>query len=277
MFTPMAALLRQVPLFASLGNHEYVTNQGQPYLDNFYLPANNPAGTERYYSFDWGPVHFVALDSNCAVGLSSSDRCTLAEQKSWVAQDLAATRQPWKVAFFHHPPWSSGEHGSQLTMRRQFGPLFEQYGVDVVLTGHDHNYERSKPMKGEGVAASGTRGVVYLVVGSGGASLRPFPAAQPSWTAYRNNSDVGYLDVTVNGGTLVAQFLTPSGTVRDGFTLTKAVTASVAEPSPGVSGLGTPPGPVDDPAHAPAGLRFEKALPPADSPESVADDDVQAY
>ncbi len=135
MFTPMAALLRQVPLFPSLGNHEYVTNQGQPYLDNFYLPANNPAGTERYYSFDWGPVHFVALDSNCAIGLASPDRCTLAAQKSWVAQDLAATRQPWKVVFFHHPPWSSGEHGSQLTMRREFGPLFEQYGVDLVLTG----------------------------------------------------------------------------------------------------------------------------------------------
>ena len=124
-----------MPLFPTPGNHEYVTNQGQPYLDNFYLPANNPEGTERYYSFDWGPVHFVSLDSNCAIGLASPDRCTLAAQKSWVAQDLAATQRPWKVAFFHHPPWSSGEHGSQLTMRREFGPLFEQYGVDLVLTG----------------------------------------------------------------------------------------------------------------------------------------------
>lgn len=272
MFTPMAALLRQVPLFPSPGNHEYVTNQGQPYLDNFYLPANNPAGTERYYSFDWGPVHFVALDSNCAIGLASSDRCTLAAQKSWVAQDLAATRQPWKVAFFHHPPWSSGEHGSQLTMRREFGPLFEQYGVDLVLTGHDHNYERSKPMKGDAVASSGTRGITYVVVGSGGANLRTFPSSQPSWTAYRNNTDAGYLEVTVSGGTLAARFYNSSGTLKDSFTLSKTVTASV-ERSEGVSAaeLETPPGPVDDPAHAPPGLRFETVLPPADTLESVAD------
>ena len=180
-----------MPLFASPGNHEYVTNQAQPYLDNIYLPANNPADTERYYSFDWGPVHFVALDSNCAMGLASRGSLHAAAQKSWAAADLAATKQPWKVVFFHHPPWSSGEHGSQLTMRRDFGPLFEQYGVDIVLTGHDHDYERSKAMVGDGVAPSGTRGVVYWVVGSGGASLRSFPIAQPSWTAYRNNTDAG--------------------------------------------------------------------------------------
>ncbi len=282
MFKPMAAVLRTVPLFPSLGNHEYLTNQGQPYLDNFYLPANNPAGTERYYSFNWGPVHFVALDSNCAIGLATSDRCTLAAQKSWVAQDLAATKQPWKVVFFHHPPWSSGEHGSQLKMRREFAPLFEQYGVDLVLTGHDHNYERSKPMKGDAVAASGTRGIPYVVVGSGGATLRPFPGSQPSWTAYRNTSDVGYLDVKVNGGTLSAQFINASGTVRDSFTLTKTLPAAMAVGSArelvdSASALETPPGPADDPNRAPAYLRSEKELPPADSLEATADDDEQSF
>jgi 3',5'-cyclic AMP phosphodiesterase CpdA len=287
LFKPMAALLRQVPLFPSLGNHEYLTNQGQPYLDNFYLPANNPAVTERYYSFNWGPVHFVALDSNCAIGLATSDRCTLAAQKSWLAQDLAATQQPWKVVFFHHPPWSSGAHGSQLAMRREFAPLFEQYGVDLVLTGHDHNYERSKPMKGDGVAATGTRGVTYVVVGSGGATLRTFPIAQPSWTAYRNNTDMGYLDVVVDGGTLNARFLNPAGTVRDSLTLTKTLpTAASAGMSAAASAgmsvrasalsdaeLETAPGPVDDPTRAPEGLRFERELPPADRAEDVADDE----
>ncbi len=271
LFKPMADLLRRVPLFPSLGNHEYVTNQGQPYLDNFYLPANNPASSERYYSFDWGPVHFVALDSNCAIGMASSDRCTRAAQKSWLAQDLGATQRPWKVVFFHHPPWSSGEHGSQLTMRREFGPLFEQYGVDLVLTGHDHNYERSKAMRGDGVAPSGTRGIPYLVVGSGGATLRRFPNSQPSWTAYRNNSDMGYLDVVVDGGTLTARFLNTSGTVKDSLTLTKAVSATSVAGEP--SALETPLGPVDDPTREPAGLRFERELPPADRPEDVADED----
>ncbi|WNG44068.1 serine/threonine protein phosphatase [Archangium minus] len=271
MFKPMAALLREVPLFPSPGNHEYVTNKGQPYLDNFYLPANNPSKSERYYSFDWGPVHFVSLDSNCPFGYTLSD-CSLSLEKTWLAQDLAATTRPWKIVFFHHPIWSSGEHGSSTAMRREFAPLFEQYGVDLVLTGHDHNYERSKPMKGDAVAASGTRGIPYLVVGSGGATLRTFPGSQPSWTAYRNNTHVGYLDVAVDGGTLTTKFIDSGGTVRDTLTLTKTVPAAVPQTS-NVSALSkdtTPQGPTYDPTRQPAFLG-QKPVPPADTAESVAD------
>ncbi len=220
LFAPMAPLLSQVPFFATPGNHEYVTNQAQPYFDNLYLPTS-PTGGERYYSFDWGHIHFVSLDSNCAIGLASSDRCSLAAQKKWVEQDLAASTAPWKVVFFHHPPWSSGEHGSQLLMRREFTPLFEKYGVDLVLTGHDHHYERMYPMQGNGVAPSGSRSPTYLVVGSGGAELRPFDNDKPSWTALRNDSEYGYLDVTVEEGTLTAQMRTPSGKVIDSFSLSK--------------------------------------------------------
>ncbi|MBN8226435.1 discoidin domain-containing protein [Corallococcus macrosporus] len=273
LFTPMAGLLREVPMFATPGNHEYVTNQAQPYLDNMYLPANNPAGTERYYSFDWGPVHFLSLDSNCAVGLASADRCTLAAQKAWAEADLAANTRPWTVAFFHHPSWSSGEHGSQLTMRRQFGPLFEKYGVDLVLTGHDHNYERSKPMFGDALASSTQRGIPYLVVGSGGATLRPFPSSQPAWTALRDNQSYGFLDVMVDGGTLTARLITSSNTVRDTLvlrkTLLKAATrvqASALE-AEAEEAQDTPPGPTDDRAEP----RQRGPVPPADTLESVAD------
>ncbi len=270
MFKPMATLLREVPLFPSPGNHEYVTHSAQPYLDNFYLPANNPQNTERYYSFDWGPVHFVSLDSNCSTG--STGVCTMAAQKSWLAQDLAATRRPWKVVFFHHPPWSSGDHGSSTRMRDTFAPLFEQYEVDLVLTGHDHNYERSKPMKGNAVAPAGTRGIPYLVVGSGGATLRSFPGSQPSWSAFRDNTSMGYLDVVVDGGTLTTKFITSTGSVRDTLTLKKTLPTAASQPA-GVSALSleTPPGPVDDPAHPPEHLHLEKPLPPADSLEAVAD------
>ncbi|HEX8436644.1 metallophosphoesterase family protein [Archangium sp.] len=236
LFVPMAPLLAQVPFFATPGNHEYVTNQAQPYFDNLYLPTS-PSGGERYYSFDWGHVHFVSLDSNCAIGLASEDRCTLAAQKQWLEQDLAASNADWKVVFFHHPPWSSGAHGSQLKMRREFAPLFEKYGVDLVLTGHDHHYERTSMMKGDAMASSGNPGIPYLVVGSGGASLRPISGGKPAWAAARNDKDHGYLDVTVEDGTLTAQMLTPSGKVIDSFSLDKDLppastpTPSTPEPS----------------------------------------------
>jgi uncharacterized protein (TIGR03382 family) len=237
-FEPMEELLSEVPLFATLGNHEYVTNEGQPYLDNLYLPTS-PSGGERYYSFDWGHVHFVALDSNCAIGLASPERCTLEAQRRWLEEDLAASKASWKVVFFHHPPWSSGEHGSQLKMRREFTPLFEQYGVDLVLTGHDHNYERSHAMKGEAVANSGARGIPYLVVGSGGARLRDFETSKPSWSALRNNRDYGYLDVEVEEGRLSARLLTPSGAVVDSLTLTKQLPPA-AQPEPAPAPEATP-------------------------------------
>jgi uncharacterized protein (TIGR03382 family) len=230
LFLPMADLLSEVPFFAVAGNHEYVTNQSQPYLDNLYLPTS-PSGGERYYSFDWGHVHFVGLDSSCAIGLASKERCTLEAQLAWLEKDLAQSQADWTVVYFHHPPWSSGAHGSQLVMRREFSPLFEQYGVDLVLTGHDHNYERSYPMKGEGLAPSGTRGIPYLVVGGGGAALRSISSRAPAWSAVRNNKDFGFLDVTVNEGTLTAQLVTPKGKIADAFTLTKQL-APREEPRP---------------------------------------------
>ncbi len=273
LFVPMAPLLAQVPFFAVPGNHEYVTNRGQPYFDNLYLPTS-PSGGEHYYSFDWGFVHFVAIDSNCAIGLASADRCTLAAQKRWVQEDLAASTAPWKVVFFHHPPWSSGEHGSQLLMRREFGPLFEKYGVDLVLTGHDHDYERTRPMLGNAEAPSGTPAPTYLVVGSGGASLRALgESRQPSWSALRNNGDHGYLDVTVEDGTLSAQLLTPTGKVVDSFSLRKTLpplpTPPVYSPpatDPGQPGTPPPASPPQDPSSGPPSLPTDPEDPDALGP-----------
>ena len=92
---------------------------------------------------------------------------------------------PWKIAFFHHPFWSSGEHGSAVGLRRQYAPIFEETGVALVLAGHDHDYERSKPMRGDGVAPPGTRGIPYVVVGCGGATPRPFDTPPPAWSVIR--------------------------------------------------------------------------------------------
>ena len=269
LFEPMAPLLSQVPFFAVPGNHEYETNQGQPYFDNLYLPTSSTGG-ESYYSFDWGYVHFVGIDSSCALGLAPASRCTPEKQRAWVEQDLAANTGAWTVAYMHYPPWSSGEHGSQLNIRKQFAPLFEKYGVDLVLTGHDHDYERTQPMTGNGVAASGKKAPVYLVVGSGGASLRDMStSSKPAWTVLRNNVDHGYLDVKAEGGTLTAQMLTPAGKVMDSFTLTKELPP---EPDPGTPDDSSP----STPPETPGGSTGSPAPSPpvaggTQSPDAVTD------
>ncbi|MFY0579952.1 metallophosphoesterase [Cystobacter fuscus] len=240
---PLASLLAEVPFFPSLGNHEYVTNQGQPYLDNLYLPANNPRGTERYYSFDWGSVHFVALDSSCLRGSATADRCTADEQLKWLEQDLAASRAHWKVVCLHHPLWSSGKYGSFVPLRQRLAPILEAGGVDLVFSGHEHDYERSRPMKGDAEVQPGTAGgITYVVVGSGGASLRPFTKAKPAWSVVRDAENNGFLEVSVQGMRLHAQLVTPSGKEVDSFALSKPLPPDAAQ-EPGDAGSADEGGP----------------------------------
>jgi hypothetical protein len=226
-FAPWAELLDEVPLYGSLGNHEYNTAMAGPYLANLHLPTNNAYDTERYYSFDWGHVHFVALDTNCRG--RPTPECTFDIQKKWLEADLAANRLPWVVAFHHHPPYSTGEHGSSLDVRAAFSPIYEKYGVDLVLAGHDHEYERMKPIRAGEPVEAGTPGAVqYVVVGSGGARIKGFPTAWQPWDAYRNDQDHGYLDVKVEGGTLTAEFVGVDGKVLDRFTMTKELPPGAA-------------------------------------------------
>ncbi len=138
---PYAPLLAaKVEFFASLGNHDE-TNQ------RFYKPFN--MNGERYYTFKKGPVRFFALDSNYMDG----------DQLQWLERELESSSEDWKIAFFHHPPYSSGaRHGSELDLRQQVEPLFLRYGVDVVFSGHEHFYERLKPQNGIQYFVSGAAG-----------------------------------------------------------------------------------------------------------------------
>jgi acid phosphatase type 7 len=230
-FEALAPLLAQVPMFGVLGNHEYVTNSGKPYLDGVYQPTSDSGG-ERYYSFDWGHVHFVALDSQCALGYpqATAVNCLNAPQKAWLEKDLAASKAAWKIVFMHHPFWSSGEHGSNAKFMTEYSPIFEKYGVDLVLSGHDHEYERSYPMTGSKVDKE--NGIPYLVVGSGNVYLKDFAIAQPAWSAFRTNAAQSFLDVNIQGGTLEARLLSTKGVTMDSFTLTKELPPQESQPQP---------------------------------------------
>ena len=147
VFAVYAVLFRNIPFFPASGNHDYRTMQGAPFREVFNLPGN-----EKWYSYDWGRVHFVALDTEA----------DYATQMAWLDQDLAATALPWKIIYMHKPPYSSGMHGSDVTLRNKLSPILEKYGVQLVLAGHDHNYERIKPQNG----------VAYVVTGGGGIGTR---------------------------------------------------------------------------------------------------------
>lgn len=201
-FQPYQALARRAPIFPTLGNHDYHTQSGQPYLDVFYLPHNNPANTERYYSFDWGNAHFTALDFNTGPD---------ADQLAWLKHDLASTAKPWKFVFYHQAIYSSGPHGYESWVeakRALLAPIFEQYQVDVVFNGHDHDYERTQLING----------VLYIVSGGGGASL--YPVTPQSFSAHAE-STYHTVFATLDGCTLALQALRPDGTVFDSTTLTR--------------------------------------------------------
>ncbi len=123
---------------------------GLPYLNIFTLPSRGelggvPSGTEQYYSFNYGNVHIVSLDSQ----LSNRDRDQRATMRDWLIDDLSANQMDWTIVIFHHPPYSKGSnHDSdreqnEIDMRETFARVFEDYGVDVVYSGHAHSYERS--------------------------------------------------------------------------------------------------------------------------------------
>ena len=157
-FGPYQNTLRSAPIFPSIGNHD--TGNINVYLENFILPSSG-SGTERYYSFNYGPIHFVALDSNLPYDPSS-------EQFSWLEADLDGTHNHWVIIYFHHPAFSSSHHGNTNTVISSLVPLFERCRVDLVLNGHDHNYERFAPINLTGVQK---RGVRYIVTGGGGRKL----------------------------------------------------------------------------------------------------------
>jgi len=143
-FVPWQDLWSAVPIFPVMGNHDYYAD-GRPYLDNFFLPqtALRARDLERYYSVDWGPIHFVGLDSEGAIRRVDSD--TERDMVDWLEDDLKANKdRPWTIASWHHPAFSNtpGRRTGHPDVRKYILPVLKKHGVRVGLTGHNHNYER---------------------------------------------------------------------------------------------------------------------------------------
>ena len=130
-FAPYRNLIKTVPVFPVLGNHDVMRGDGTAFLENFHPPLESPRGTKRYYSFDWGNTHFVALDSELYHGDRGSDP---ERQKDFLEQDLAASRKRWKIAFLHRSPYGSSRHGGDGRVREDLEPLFARHAVDLVFS-----------------------------------------------------------------------------------------------------------------------------------------------
>ncbi|MDQ3023435.1 MAG: metallophosphoesterase [bacterium] len=201
--------------YPALGNHD-IDNAcgGSGFADNYMSYFTLP-GNERYYDFVRGNVHFFVLNSY----KEPDGMRPTSKQGNWLKAKLAASTSPWDVVVFHHAPWSSGsEHGSTSYMRWPF----EQWGADVVLSGHDHDYERvMKDANGD------KRMMPYIVTGLGGQSRRGFNQVV-SGSVVRYFANYGVLIGTATSTTLKFQFQDIKGNLIDTYSMTKSAKASTA-------------------------------------------------
>ncbi len=219
---------------------------GMPYLDIFSLPTNGESGglasgTEQYYSVDYGNVHVVSLDSQ----LSARDPGQREAMKEWLVADLSGNDRDWTIVIFHHPPYTKGaNHDSddadgglgidqpEWDMRNEFTPIFEDYGVDVVYSGHSHSYERSYYLRGH----TGTSDT--------------FSANEHAELNAEGDPALGY------GKETYAQLSPTSGGVDDRVVYTVAGNGGKADEDSGLGGVTSPQEWLRHPAHV---------LQPADS------------
>ncbi len=186
--------------FPSLGNHDWNTPGAQPYLDYFTLPGN-----ERYYDFTWGSAQYFIVDSDPD---EPDGNDVGSVQAKWLESTLASSDYRWKIVIMHHAPYSSGHHGSITWMQWPFG----DWGADVVLSGHDHTYERISPPDD----------ILYFVNGLGGRSRYDFPDIVEG-SQVRYNEDYGAMLVDVSLGELRFRFINRQGEVIDDSSLVKPI------------------------------------------------------
>jgi len=246
--------LRSSVCWPTMGNHEGFTSKGQtgigPYYDAFVMPRRAEvgglaSGTEAYYSFEWANIHFICLNSH------DLDRKPGGPMAKWLKADLEKAKADWMIAFWHHPPYTKGSHDADkekdmTEMRQHIMPIIESGGVDLVLAGHSHIYERSMLIDGaygstNSVAENNVmddgdgdpngdgayrksagihphQGTVAIVSGNAGAAMSRKGTVP---LMKRTMMEYGSVIVDVDGDTLTGRMINRAGKVRDLFSLVK--------------------------------------------------------
>ena len=252
-FEPYKNILRNTPVWPIYGNHDA---RRWVFFDIFSFPTKAESGgvasgSEHYYSFDYANVHFVVLDTQ------ESDLDIDGDMLSWLKKDLKQTKQQWLISFFHHPPYTKGSHNSDnkwdsrgrlITVRENILPILEDTGVDLVLSGHSHMYERSELINchyGDSLTfnqkmireqaknnkynkkennISAKSGTIYTVIGSS-SKVDTGPLDHPAMPHSIREAGSMIFDVTKN--TLKAYFINKDGMVKDHFEVNKGVDSGV--------------------------------------------------
>lgn len=255
LFDMYPTVLRNTFMWPTIGNHDTAqattVSPSLPYFQMFSLPTaaecgGIASGTEKYYSFDYGPIHFICLDSQ------TSTRTTGSAMLNWLLTDLNSTTQPWLIAFWHHSTYTKrGGHDSDsdiesIQLRQFVNPIMEAAGVDLVMSGHSHSYERSFLINGHyGLSATlsqtnlidagngridgngpylkpanlaANAGAIYCVAGSSG-QVSGGSGSHPA--NFLNLNTLGSLVLDITGNRLDLKFVASNGTVQDYFTLLK--------------------------------------------------------
>ncbi len=271
-FAPYSGnILKNHMLFPAPGNHDYdngnsarQADHAVPYYSLFSMPTAGESGgvasgTEAYYSYNWGAnIHVLSLDS---YGKENGGTTRLSDtngaQVTWIKNDLAANTRKWVIVYFHHPPYSMGSHNTDtdpelIAIRQNLLPILERYGVDLVITGHSHDYERSYLLKGHfGTSSSFVKsvhttdsssakydgsanscpyvypsgqinhGTVYVLSGSSGASGGVVSGSYPHKAMPFSVNDGGMFFLDIKDNRLDAKFIRRDNTIFDKFTIMK--------------------------------------------------------
>lgn len=225
-FAVYAPFLKRAPLFPSPGDHDWRTDLGEVYAETFTAPDGRESGSPFYYAFTVGNVRFLSLDSKDdedharAYGYLGNPA---SDQYQWLLLELSAARADpgidWIIAYFHHAPYSAssgfGGHGSHLPTRRALSPLMDGYRVPLVFNGHDHDYQRSRPIRGNRLVDPG-EGTVYVVTGGAGARFT-FRGTGADWFTAYSDQIVHYVRVTVDHYDLRMEAVDERGRVFDAY------------------------------------------------------------
>ena len=224
-FAGAAEVIDTIPTMPVVGNHEMyggpISLKPRYWLAQFALPQNGPASLRgQVYSYNYGPVHCVVLDSQQAEERAAGD--ILTPQKAWLEADLAASKATWNIVFFHKPPYDIKSNRENPEIQAAFCPILERHHVDLVFNGHDHGVARTFPIKNGACMRKPSQGTIYYIVGRSGTKTYSDLRKKDRDTFFFDPSDQpNYLVVEVADKKLTVKAVKQDGTLVDTFRMDK--------------------------------------------------------